>query len=564
MNNKLLSALVAIVMITSVCVIPVSSDDGYAAEGDPVLKDGDAYGVYLDLNDNTINKLFSDLTESEMNSADVKSFIAALTQTLDKNKELLSNFGIDIGIPAYTAVDYDIDMELGFGIKQVSSDASGYTYRISVAADGDVMVSNTVTEEIAEGQNVDLTSTIDAETSIGLELIVVTDMNNDITSVSGRIALYVDYEATEEVVTEVDPFEEEEKSTSGKYTLLALINAPVINEVTYTDITLYQSGIELLRSNMRTSDPLSTSSIERAELEEIITIFNDNTEKGKITFAGILGIIDEFKGDGSDLKKSASVIAGMISDIAIYDKSIENLDSLPEFLFGDSGLKLSSSEENKLANATTGAINSVIDEFEDMEFDVIFRPADGDPLTPIKVKWGQPVEKSSEVLALENADDGKKFVGWYVDMDGVLIPANISKVYGDMELVPVFSTIYSGNLDALSIENGASYWFDATTEDVFNTSGFAGKTNASVNISVPNATGPVKSIVWTISSVLDDPEEPSKKEVNIKFTSEMKDDAIQINFEHSGALPSGTSVTVDVSDKFKCISTYAVVHVANC
>ena len=98
MNNKLLSALVAIVMITSVCVIPVSSDDGYAAEGDPVLKDGDAYGIYLDLNDNTINKLFSDLTESEMNSADVKSFIAALTQTLDKNKELLSNFGIDIGI----------------------------------------------------------------------------------------------------------------------------------------------------------------------------------------------------------------------------------------------------------------------------------------------------------------------------------------------------------------------------------------------------------------------------------------------------------------------------------
>ena len=552
MNNKLLSALVAIVMITSVCVIPVSSDDGYAAEGDSVLKDGDAYGIYLDLNDNTINRLFSNLTDSEMGHDDIESFIAGITQ-----HEMVK---MTEKVPVYENVEYDIDMELGFGIKQVSSDASGYTYRISVAADGDVMVSNTVTEEIAEGQNVDLTSTIDAETSIGLELTVVTDMNNDVTSVSGRIALYVDYEATEEVVTEVTPFEEE-KSTSGEYTLLALINAPVINEVTYTDITLYQSGIEFLSSNMRSSDPLSTSSIERAELEEIIAIFNDNTENGKITFAGILGIIDAFKGEGSNLAANPGAITGMISLPSANGKSIENMDALPEFLFGDSGLKLSSSEENKLANATTGAINSVIDEFEDMEFDVTFRSANGDPLAPIKVKWGQPVEKSSEVLALENAGAGKKFVGWYVYMDDELIPANISKVYGDMVLVPVFSTIYSGNLDALPIESGASYWFDATTEDVFNTSIFADKTNASVNISVPNATGPVKSIVWTISSVLDDPEEPIKKDVSIKFTSEMKDDAIQINFDHSGALPSGTSVTIDVSEKFKDGDIVDVYHI---
>ena len=555
MNNKLLSALVAIVMITSVCVIPVSSDDGYAAEGDPVLKDGDAYGIYLDLNDNTINKLFSDLTESEMNSADVKSFIAALTQTLDKNKELLSGFGIDIGIPAYKAVDYDIDMKLGFSIKQVSSDASGYTYRISVAADGDVMVSNTVTEEIAEGQNVDLTSTIDADTSVGIELNIVTDKDDVVKSVSGRIALYIDYKATKDVVIDEDPFKKEQ-TNSGESSLLMIIEAPVVDGVTLTDVTVYQTGIELLpESHLRNSEPLDDSTIiERAELEEIITIFNDNTEKGKITFAGILGIIDEFKGDGSDLKKSASVIAGMISDIAIYNKSIENLDSLPEFLFGDSGLKLSSSEENKLANATTGAINSVIDEFENMEFDVTFYDENGEvKYTEEGTKWGQPVKKTTDVLALEDAGTGKKFLGWYVK--DTLIPANLTKVYGDLEVYPLYATVYLPTEIENAINEASSgdeLWVELS-EGAFSTAMIDSK-EIIVNVSVPGATNaPVKSVVWSFSS--------AGGEIPIGFTSSMEKESIKIDFTHSGALPSGTTVTVDVSEKFKNGDIIDVYHI---
>jgi len=543
----LLSALVAIVMITSVCVIPVSSDDGYAAEGDPVLKDGDAYGIYLDLNDNTINRLFSNLTDSEMGHDDIESFIAGITQ-----HEMVK---MTEKVPVYKNVEYDIDMELGFGIKQVSSDASGYTYRISVAADGDVMVSNTVTKEIAEGQNVDLTSTIDAETSIGLELTVVTDMNNDVTSVSGRIALYVDYEATEEVVTEVDPFEEE-KSTSGKYTLLALINAPVINEVTYTDITLYQTGIELLpESHLRNSEPLDDSTIiERAELEKIITIFNDNTEKGKITFAGILGIIDAFKGEGSNLAANPSAILSIISLPSANGKSIENVDALPEFLFGDSGLKLSSSEENKLANATTGAINSVIDEFKDMEFDVTFYDENGEvKYTEEGTKWGQPVKKTTDVLALEDAGTDKKFLGWYVK--DTLIPANLTKVYGDLEVYPLYATVYLPTEIENAINEASSgdeLWVELS-EGAFSTA-LIGSKEIIVNVSVPGATNaPVKSVVWSFSS--------AGGEIPIGFTSSMEKESIKIDFTHSGALPSGTTVTVDVSEKFKNGDIIDVYHI---
>ena len=68
MKNKLFSILLAIVMISSACVIPIASDDGSDAAGSGTnIENGDVYGVYIDItNDSAEDLIHAVMTNTEM------------------------------------------------------------------------------------------------------------------------------------------------------------------------------------------------------------------------------------------------------------------------------------------------------------------------------------------------------------------------------------------------------------------------------------------------------------------------------------------------------------------
>ena len=74
---------------------------------------------------------------------------------------------------------------------------------------------------------------------------------------------------------------------------------------------------------------------------------------------------------------------------------------------------------------------------------------------------------------------------------------------------------------------------------------------------------PVKSVLWTFSNGLsDDPltEDINEASVKIGFTSTMKNNAVKIDFKHNGVLPGGTTVIIDVGDKFANGTVINVFH----
>ena len=103
MNNRLFSILLAIVMISSVCVIPIASDNETdAASDDTNIKDGDIYGVHFNLTNESLVNLIHEVMPTSSLSDDLV--------------ELLNFLFAKEGIEFNTLV---LDLEVGFAVKYV-------------------------------------------------------------------------------------------------------------------------------------------------------------------------------------------------------------------------------------------------------------------------------------------------------------------------------------------------------------------------------------------------------------------------------------------------------------
>ena len=81
MNNRLFSILLAIVMISSVCVIPIASDNETdAASDDTNIKDGDIYGVHFNLTNESLVNLIHEVMPTSSLSDDLVELLNVTIQ----------------------------------------------------------------------------------------------------------------------------------------------------------------------------------------------------------------------------------------------------------------------------------------------------------------------------------------------------------------------------------------------------------------------------------------------------------------------------------------------------
>ena len=141
MKNKLFSILLAIVMISSACVIPIASDDGSDAAGSGTnIENGDVYGVYIDITNDSAVELIGDVIGfSGMNS---------LIEVLNA---VLNGQGINIS-------NLVLDLDMGFAIKYEAPN----TYKIRSIADGIAKSDATMIDvgynyigEVPQGKDID-------------------------------------------------------------------------------------------------------------------------------------------------------------------------------------------------------------------------------------------------------------------------------------------------------------------------------------------------------------------------------------------------------------------------
>ena len=201
-------------MITSACVIPIASDEGSDAAGnDTSIANGETYGIYVDLNNKSINRLVGDIEDSISDDRHSKAFF----------KRLLEIAGIEL-----KNLDYDVDMDLGLAITKVSSNANGNTYRVSCIAGGhfnyvatmDDSVENYVGKVSADVVDIESyiankdilmefttmeeTRDVDFDIQFGLDLMVDTDKDGAITGINGIMGRELNYVISKTTLEELN------------------------------------------------------------------------------------------------------------------------------------------------------------------------------------------------------------------------------------------------------------------------------------------------------------------------------------------------------------------------
>lgn len=609
-------------MISSVCAIPLSSNEGYAADDTSFIKNGDAYGVFLDLNEDSINEFFSSLTGEKMNKEDVREWIETKSGNFGAISEYLKELGIDITLKQLYDIDYDIDIDIGFGFEQISFTNDTYTYRFNIVADGKINVSYSTLEKdcanylgeltddltieelydqkigTAETKDVYLPVDFKLNTNIGAEIIVTVDKDGTIFAADGNIAGSVALDAEKEVIEKYnDATYSDTRTIDSEESVLMIVETlssgskDVIDVCTFIESDTTDAIAETLstilemipadgipgavkdlmeylidtctnndRGAFRMQLPTGKDLFERldrAKVERVLKTFEDNMTGDVLKFTGFLKALDTL----TDNKYGIYEFVNNNSFVLNYF-GIKNLDAITDLLFGEGGLKLSKSEKNNLVRSSENAFNEMLGTMESKTFKVKFFEEDGEtPIgNPIDVKWGQAVQKNSAISAAETKE-GYTFIGWMI-RGSPYICADLSKIYSDVELVPLFAKTY-GDLDALLADilnqsdlfteiqyNGA----DITVSVETISAAGAGQ----VHITVKGAAdSPVKSIEWNLGKGA----AGTSTTVNLAFTSSVVDGGIQIDFKHNGELPASTYVSIDVGDKFENGAVIDLYHI---
>ncbi|MBO5669846.1 MAG: hypothetical protein J6R75_05735 [Candidatus Methanomethylophilaceae archaeon] len=627
MNNKLFSILLAIVMITSACVIPIASDEEVDAAGkDSGIVLNEPYGIYLDINDETINQLVLKFTKTEQNSNDKRFIESLIFDQIIGNVTSIMGGAIDIHRIDNSTPLYDIDIDAGFSITNTSKTSSGYVYKIMAIAKGHAGTNAAITNEAtnfigtadanadlsefvnknkgkAADKTVDEIMILKANIDLGLDMVVETDLYGNITKIQGSFGRELSYSGEKETLEEV-----------GEYTYLRKAKLEH-DSSSYFDIKTETTGSEpklnitwFLAGDILALDKIIGSygntiialddidyTLSYENLDALVKEARKHvTNNENVGMADLLNIIDatpigpmikniaynvmEEKGDGPMIQIISGFSLGDFYDILytnngnvplignLYEligmeeikdaiaaiKGFFNFDSIPGFIFGKDGIVLTEDEAKSISKNAHNLANKSINGLKNREFTVEFYEDENasTPVTRVDVKFGKAVVKDELIKPLEEKSN-KHFVGWYTfDEDGAIAPVSLGWVCADLKVIPVYAEEVSGLQDIYDATSGD--FFAEVTDAVVDISKLAGK-NTFLTV---KDSGAVKSITWNFPGM-----ESSVDEVNIKFSSKISGKNLEVDFEHSGDLPEGTVVTIDVGAKFGKGDVLNVYHV---
>ena len=629
MNNKLFSILLAIVMITSACVIPIASDEGSDAAGkDSGIILNEPYGIYLDINEDSINNLFGNLNNKIGNkdTGFTESFI--FDTIVGILSEVMGN-PIDIHRISKDKPLYDIDLDAGFSITNTSKTSSGYTYKISAIAKGHAGTNAAITNEatnfigtmnadddlsefIAENKSSAEDKTVD-ETMVlmmdriefGLDMTVETDKNGNITKINGTLGRELSYSGDKNTLEEADGYtylrEAKVAHNSSSYIDFktdASGSKPVINVTWFLagDILLLDKAIGPYGNAVIDLDdieyPISYDKLD-AFVKAAKKCIDKNGNVGMADFLNIvdatpigsmiketaISILDEYNMGGTasllfdkfELKlgdiynilytnKGDSPI-GNVYDMANMESIKEYItlaegwakpDAIPNFIFGKEGIMLTEKEADSISKSALSLANKAITGLKDREFDVEFyENMDATaPVTTKEVKFGNAVVKDDLIKQLEEPTD-KIFVGWFTfNEKGPIAPVSLGRICGDLKVIPVYADKMTSLVDIYNAVAGKNL-FAEVTDEVVDITKLTGK-NSYITV---KDDGVVKSVTWNFPG-----KDSSVDEVKIKFSSKESGKNLEIDFEHSGDLPEGTVLTIDVGSKFDKGTVLNVYH----
>ena len=467
-----------------------------------------------------------------------------------------------------------------------------------------------LSEFIAENRNSAKKATVD-ETMIlmmdriefGLDMTVETDKNGNITKINGTLGRELSYSGEKETLEEADGYTylraAEVAHNSSSYIDFktdASGSKPVINITWFLagDILLLDKAIGPYGNAVIDLDDIEYS-ISYDKLDAFVTAAKKNVGKnGNVGMADFLNIIDAtpigpmIKGialsmlEEYELGTMAEAILNNISLGGIYDilytengdwsglniyeaigmeeikeaiiaaKGFVTIDAIPNFIFGKEGIILTEDEADSISKSALSLANKAITGLKDREFDVEFyenKDADA-PFTTTKVKFGNAVVKDDLIKQFEESAN-KIFVGWFTfNEEGPIAPVSLGRICGDLKVIPVYADKMDSLVDIYNAVAGGNL-FAEVTDEIVDITKLTGK-NSYITV---KDDGVVKSVTWNFPG-----KDSSVDEVKIKFSSKESGKNLEIDFEHSGDLPEGTVLTIDVGSKFDKGTVLNVYH----
>lgn len=607
-------------MITSVCVVPIASDEESGDTGNSTaVSEGDAYGIYFTVNNESLNTVAKYLSGSLMDAARLQETI----------KDMM-------GLTTLNVLNTNILVALG--IKLVDQNTNGYEFLVTSVVDGVVKVDatkpRTATNYVGE-------TTIDPDDEDAIEDFVNSKKTSAITSKEVTAELHVDididfaFDMT--VVTDLDMNTISIDGVLGRDYRSTIITKTLDDhngyDFLYTDVDKSDSSMYMEFNTDDVGDKMVLDTIWFADgdfdfidgipgygdymlplgdklpvnlmsILENCAIFNKgflDDADGDVTFDELIKIIsDTTIGDIIvDMvreKVKGTMIEGLITEdtklIALYtllynfplpSEDLDNIRNIVntikgvwdnplvnplgvfEVLFGvNNGLRLTNSEVRTITELADKVALKGLDGMKNREFTVNFyEDWDSDnPSVTKKVKFGKAISITDDIKSLQTKD-GYRFIGWKaaIDDDWSLKTADLSKIYCNMNLYPVFAK-ESGSLEDLYEAFTGSdddLYLDYTGSALIDVEKLL-TSNKYVHIHVGSDDGVVKNITWSFNKPTKMSDDGANIDVNVTYGSEMVGNDIKITFNHEGALPNDTTVSVDVGAKFAPGSIVKVYH----
>ncbi len=586
--NKLLSAMIIAVMVASVCAVPFAAAEEPAAEDESVLKEGDSYGLWINISKADIYRIANEAIGTDLIKIDdnyIKGLIESEIKKTDENAKNIS-------------ITFDFNAKAGIAASIITVTDEVNTYRATGIVDATLILNGsyetvaekyidvppgTDDEEISDyiedhkdsiEENKTLNVRGNASINLGIAIDASISVDNEtgmLKSIDGKIGVYVEmksessrYDSYEDVYYKVD---DKDEMYGNMY-----IEAK----------SFEKDGVTMIQGNGINSGfgDMDDMFFDVDEMEEIETPFSAEAVEGTLSS---IKSITEINGD------MLEIVAGIINEkkdiLAKLPDEIKNKEGklntdliktyLPAinkvfgFIFGDDGLALTDKEVSDIRQSASDVLNIGMSKISFKEFTVEFYPdllSVDDPTKVVKktVKFGNPVEMTDDVKGFMNAPEGKVFIGWYacVFEDGEFTiefegPNAIGMVTCDMKLVPVFAdkkmsieAIY----DALDDQDEEEIFASLGNDDKFDATKLEGKDNVHIEISNDSTVG---SVMWNFKGN----NIGATGDVKLGYTATKEGSVVTVAFKHSGALPSGTSVTIDMSSSFDAGTVLKVYHI---
>ena len=589
--NKLLSAMIIAVMVASVCAVPFAAAEEPAAEDKSVLKEGDSYGLWINISKADIYRIANEAIGTDLIKIDDNYVKGLIESEIEKTGKEVENFSLT----------FDFNAKAGIAASIITVTDEVNTYRATGIVDATLILNGSY-ETVAK-KYIDVPPEIDDENildyidehkdlieenkilnvsgnaSINLGIAIDASISVDnktgiLKSIDGKIGLYVEmksessrYDSCEGVDFKVD---DKEEMYGNMY-----IEAKSFEK---DNVTMIQSNG--IKSGFGDMDDMF---FEVDEMEDIETPLSAGVVEGTLSSIKSITEIDkEMLGIVAGIiNKNDDILAKLPDDIKNKEGKLD-VDLIPEeyllainkvfgFIFGDDGLALTDKEVSDIRQSASDVLNIGMSKISSKEFTVEFYPdllSVDDPTKVVKktVKFGNPVEMTDDVRSFMNAPEGKVFIGWYacVSEDGKLTfkfegPDAIGMVTCDMKLVPVFADkkmsikdIY----DALDDQNEDEIFASLGNDDEFDATKLEGKDNVHIEISNDSTVG---SVMWNFKGN----NIGATGEVKLGYDATKEGSVVTVAFKHSGALPDGTSVTIDMSSSFDAGTVLKVYHIVN-